>query len=62
MTESTRFQCRCKCHRVCHTCGVPFAGPNDYHVNCGDSVSTVDMGFLYERSQAQKSEPWKDGE
>ena len=48
--------CDCKCHRTCHTCGKPFAGPNDWHSNCADTVGSTSAGSF--ASTADRLAPW----
>ena len=51
------MKCDCTCHRNCHTCGRPFNGPNDYHMNCGDTVgASGSNGF----TTPNRLEPWPD--
>jgi len=51
------YQCNCECHRTCHTCGRPFIGPNDYHINCGDTIqASGSIGNF--TANKDRMEPW----
>jgi hypothetical protein len=51
------YHCDCDCHHYCHSCGQPFVGPNDYHVNCGEHSSTLGGNYV----GPDRYEPWKTG-
>jgi hypothetical protein len=48
--------CTCECHHHCHTCGRKLVGPNDVHVNCGDTLSPPSTQGVY--TAPNPNEPW----
>ena len=56
----SKFLCECECHRRCHVCGGMFIGPNDYHVNCGDTMTVPQHPFVHvegDRFERQAAAP-----